>query len=304
MNRKILLLSLLLSLPAAALEVVQGVIVSSGASTNNLTTAVTFQVPTGTIAVQCNADTYVSVGSGTGASVTSSTGVLVPKNTLYDTTTNQSIRVVAILPVSGSSTCKVFQVIGARVVRGGMSSGGSGVCTLDGSQPAYNSEYHATNATGSAYIVDAILEASLDLPGIDAQIGANALGEVTVGRVSTTTAIMRVYGLMNAFNVTGTNVVTAGAAYDLGANAFVRNPTAGKGVPITDPDGLVLTPDNNATTCDAAHRGSLRVVYLVAGDGNEDRFCRCRSDGAASPTYRWKNVDSGTVGSTATECPA
>lgn len=116
-----LAVSLALLLPAAALadDTYLGTIVSSGASTTNLTTATPFKLQAKTKAsIQCDAAVYVAEGSvdaGTAITVTSSNGLKLAADALFDialgmagVATNYQI---AIIPVSGSANCKVFQSI-------------------------------------------------------------------------------------------------------------------------------------------------------------------------------------------------
>jgi hypothetical protein len=109
-------LALFCSAPAFADDVLLGTIVSSGASTTNLTTAAPFQLKAKTkVSVQCDAACYVvegSADSGTALTVSAATGLLLQSGYLFDialgfagSATNYQI---AIIPVSGTVNAKVF----------------------------------------------------------------------------------------------------------------------------------------------------------------------------------------------------
>jgi hypothetical protein len=106
--------------PAHAFEKAAGVLVSSGTSVNNTTTAAPFTVGCGLFAVQCDATAYVRAGSGSSTSVTATagqatTGVKIAADALYDvpmpcggTLTADTIAVVS---ASGTANCNVFQIV-------------------------------------------------------------------------------------------------------------------------------------------------------------------------------------------------
>lgn len=55
-------------------------------------------------------------------------------------------------------------------------------------------------------------------------------------------------------------------------------------------------------TCGSTFEGRIRRLTGTGGtnSGLRSRFCVCTSDGAASPTYAWVNIVSGTVGNSTT----
>lgn len=106
--RKILYLSFLLPVLAAAQTSYQGTITApAGASTNNLTTAVPFSIPSGANGIQCDASVYVNVGTSS-VTAEAASAVEVPSKWMYPFTTNTSLRYVAVRPVSGAASCRVF----------------------------------------------------------------------------------------------------------------------------------------------------------------------------------------------------
>lgn len=132
MRRLFPLLCLLLAAPALASDVLQGVIVSSGASVNNLTTASPFQLPQGGIILQCSADTYVyPAKDATAAVATSSNGIKIVADEKYATTTTSTRGVMAVLPVSGSASCKVFAIYNDTTARRFSPPGGGGGVGID-----------------------------------------------------------------------------------------------------------------------------------------------------------------------------
>jgi hypothetical protein len=93
-----------------AAELYSGTIVSAGSTTNNGTTAAPFTLPQTTkVLVQCDAASYLAFGTSS-VTVTANNGLRVEANATWDSRTTQSKTYVAILPVSGSSNCKVFTV--------------------------------------------------------------------------------------------------------------------------------------------------------------------------------------------------
>lgn len=114
--------------------------------------------------------------------------------------------------------------------------------------------------------------------------------------------------------VTAFRCVTNGCQWDLGAGA--SDYLSSNGTNISTPTALVaLGFYANGTnpyvhwavgatigTCSSANEGR---VYRLTGTGgtntgSQTRFCACVSDGAASPTYSWRNLISGTAGNSTT----
>lgn len=104
------LVALLMAAPAWAVDVYLGTVTSAGASTTNSTTASPFTIAAGArISVQCDAATYLAEGtSNSPPTVTSSNGLRVEANALFDVAMTSTTVVLGILPVSGTSNCKVF----------------------------------------------------------------------------------------------------------------------------------------------------------------------------------------------------
>lgn len=118
----------------------------------------------------------------------------------------------------------------------------------------------------------------------------------------------------------GTNgiVLNTGARIDLGsgANDYIRS--NGSDVTFDGPVvaasslqvvGTFVAASNitvNGTsigTCASGVEGAVRRQTGTGGtnSGSQTRFCACVSDGAASPTFSWRNLISGTAGN-ATTC--
>lgn len=88
----------------------------------------------------------------------------------------------------------------------------------------------------------------------------------------------------------GANVRTAGAVV-YGNNAFVAD------------TGFRMSAGTSLVTCNSGTEGTVYRLTGTGGtnSGSQTRFCACVSDGAASPTYSWRNLISGTAGN-ATTC--
>jgi hypothetical protein len=130
-SRVFFLFALLSALTAGAADVLQGSLVSSGSSVNNLTTAVPFTLHTcGSqscpILVYCTEDVYLYFGKDNTAAATSGNGLPWKAETFYSGTTTPSRTVLAMIPVvAGAVTCKVFAVYGDTASR--RFTGGSAV---------------------------------------------------------------------------------------------------------------------------------------------------------------------------------
>lgn len=106
-----LLLTALLFAPLArAAEVHLGTI-TGAASTNNLTTAATFSLGSGQrILIQPDVAVYVLLGTSSSAAVTALTGIKVAADEKFEFVTGDSLVVLAILPVAGTASTKVYRV--------------------------------------------------------------------------------------------------------------------------------------------------------------------------------------------------
>lgn len=190
--------------------------------------------------------------------------------------------------------------------------GGGGACAVDVTGLNFASYYRATTLTGTVpgYSCDGILERCIDLgPGARTSLGVNPDGDICIGPCSGTGTVVRVFGTIISLvatltNATVSNVLTVTAAIDLGTAGFIRNPNAGQPVRVTDMEGLRLTPVTALQPCTSATLdGTLAFLAPSAGAGTGLKACVCESDYAATPTFRWKNVQTGQRGTTTTDCP-
>jgi hypothetical protein len=110
----------------------------------------------------------------------------------------------------------------------------------------------------------------------------------------------------------GTQTMTFSAAgkgvqtYPYGSRVTLGSPPAGAGGAFIG-EALVPRKVSSVQTCSATLLGATVVVGGGANEGAV-KECRCTSDGAASPTYKWCSLglQSGTytcVGGTTTACP-
>lgn len=186
---------------------------------------------------------------------------------------------------------------GQRIRLTSPSTGGS--CTLDGSTQAVATSYRATTTTGTGYQCDATLASCIDLgPGTNNYIGTNVAGEILLGPGSGNSTVVRVFGSLYVSNIT-----QSGGAFDSYFNAYLTNTFTGMPLAVNDAEGLRIVGSTSLVACSATLRNTLKPLTFADGSGEPDRLCWCRTDNAASPTYRWVNVLSGSVGTTATECP-
>jgi hypothetical protein len=182
---------------------------------------------------------------------------------------------------------------------GGGGGGGGEACTLDGTTAVFASYFRATATSGTGYQCDALLASCIDLgPGARNYIGTNAAGDILLGPDSGTATVVRIFGTAYAAGFATTNGI-----FDATLNTYIGNTWPGEPLKVDDAEGLKLVGRTTLATCSASLRGTLQSFLFAAGSGTADRLCWCRSDNAASPTYRWVNAMSGNVGTTATECP-
>lgn len=177
------------------------------------------------------------------------------------------------------------------------SSGGT--CTLNGTQPAIATYFRATATTGTGYQCDAMLASCVDLgPGAYNYLGTNVAGDIVLGPGSGSNAVVRVYGSLYVSNIAQTS-----GAFDAYFNSYLTNTFAGMPLALNDAEGVRIVGSTSLAACSATLRNTLKSLTFADASGTVDRLCWCRSDNAASPTYRWVNVVSGSVGTTTTECP-
>lgn len=116
MKRTLAVLALLLASAVHAEERYAGTLVStSPTAVNNATTAAPFALTRGaSLAVQCDAPAYVTVVQGAATLATSTTGVLVDANVLFDVEVYGSgiaPAYLSALAVTGTANCRVFLVL-------------------------------------------------------------------------------------------------------------------------------------------------------------------------------------------------
>ena len=89
---------------------------------------------------------------------------------------------------------------------------------------------------------------------------------------------------LNSSNTIVTGFLTVGGSYVISQNNGYRS------IP------------NTLISCDATKEGLMSADGASGGTNttHRSRLCYCTSDGAASPTYAWRNMTSGTVGTTTT----
>lgn len=114
MRKILLLLAVLIVTQAFAGERSLGVLVSTGTSVTNATTAAPFTVPTGAkISIQCDAIAWIIIGDSVqGATATTSvTGasVKVAADQLFLTSTSVQQDRIAMISASGTANCRVFE---------------------------------------------------------------------------------------------------------------------------------------------------------------------------------------------------
>jgi len=245
MRSIIFLLFMCLSLPAFALDVLQGSIVSAGASTNNLTTAAPFQVPVGPIVVQCNAAAYIAVGSSADVTVTSATGLEVSATALYDTSTTDRFRVVAVIPKSGSATCKVFRVQGGVARRGG--SGGS--------YTPIATEHAAHDLT--AVSITLSKSGGVGVACTNASCNASFGGTVTAGTAINSSGSMST----GSFTASGTVTGSTGAFGTVNVSGTITSSI------------VKLTSATSLPTCSGTFAGQIRYIVDVGAGTNALYFC-------------------------------
>lgn len=189
------------------------------------------------------------------------------------------------------------------------SSGGGVSCALSSSTSAFATYFRSTDLTGTQYGFgcDGVTPMCFKPgPGARTGIGTNTSGEITVGPQSGSGTVMRIFGDYISLGVqaqTGTfsNTVTATAAYFIGTNGYIQNSSTNP-VYVNDTEGLRVSNSTSLAACSASLQGTIKPLTFAAASGTPDRLCWCRSDNAASPTYRWVNVVTGSIGTTTTEC--
>jgi len=92
---------------AAGSDVYVGTITAT-TTKNNANTTTPFTMPKYG-AVQCDVATYLCMGSSSSATCTAAAGELLDANSIFDIDATPTYRYLAILPVTGTANCKVFE---------------------------------------------------------------------------------------------------------------------------------------------------------------------------------------------------
>jgi hypothetical protein len=287
-SRLAILLCLLSFHAASAAPLLMGTIVSSGASTNNRTTATPFTLPVGATSIQCSADVYVAFGSLATTAVTSSTGLKVPADVERVLVALQSKNVLAILPVSGSASCKVFQLAGETVSYRAGGGGGGAITTTD----------VQTVLLGQPLSVD-----TLTITAADNTADALFLNGGRIRAVPTTVSS----GGYFYYSLT-TNRWTFGHALENcgGCSLLTDSLLSQQGdrpVEISQSHGMRLTPQSTIGTCGSspsAPEGTEKTLSAASVSG-PSRRCYCSKNGS---TYTWINLTCPAVAGDSTTCPA
>lgn len=276
----IAVLALVLPQGASAVPFLKGKIVSSGASKNNLTTVASFTIPNGPVSVLCDADVYFAAGP-TSVTAATSDGFPLTANAEKTMTAVNGGNVFAILPVSGSATCKVFQLNGETISYRSPGGGGS-QCGV--TQSCAASSYSSTITDGTAGFTCSGYGQCVQGPSscsgfaVDSSTGYMYLGGI---------ACAPVVRLGDTILLQQGQISVAGQLNMNGAAARIRMDRAALlacGVDVTEGTTMIDGTSGGTTT----HR---------------TRECLCTSDGGPTPVYAWQNKLSGSIG-TATTCPS
>lgn len=112
MKRLLTLCILFAMFHVEASDVIIGTITSTGSSVTNATTTTPFTWSNPCyLSIQCDAKAYIVIGTSSAVASTSSTGVTLAADALYDIKTQQNQSWIAVISSSGTSNCKVFKVI-------------------------------------------------------------------------------------------------------------------------------------------------------------------------------------------------
>jgi hypothetical protein len=125
-----------------------------------------------------------------------------------------------------------------------------------------------------------------------------------IGRTFTSNAPTGVNGFACKVNGCRVDLGTGASDYLQSDGAVVYTPTAFRAIAgLRSSTWLYWDTATNYGTCSAAVEG---LAYRQSGTGGTGtlqttRLCVCVSDGAASPAYTWRNIITGTAG-TSTVC--
>lgn len=111
-----LTVALLLSPVAYAGDNLIGKLVSAGTSVNNFTTAAAFKATAAAplprwLAIQCDAAVHYATGTGSSTAAVVADNAKVAADKFWEIRLADGENALAIIPASGSATCKVFAVV-------------------------------------------------------------------------------------------------------------------------------------------------------------------------------------------------
>jgi len=183
-------------------------------------------------------------------------------------------------------------------------SGGASVSAILAAlvgQTVSATRYTASASSGTGFGCDSALASCVSLgPGAKAKLGSNSSGEILIGDGTTSAQTVRV-GELTFY---GNGWIQSAGLIDCNHNCYLRNAYTGEPVRIDDPDGVLISDTGTAAldTCSSSLEGVLKRDYAAGGTtGLRTRLCICTSDGGGTPAYAWRNLATGTVG-TSTTC--
>jgi hypothetical protein len=188
----------------------------------------------------------------------------------------------------------------AQFVSAGGASVGAILAALV-SQDVAATRYTASASTGVGYKCNGALASCIDLgPGALNTIGTNVAGDILLSDGVAGSTTVRIGEL----TLYGNGGISSQGYFQCNHNCFLQNGYSGEALTVDDPDGLRLTDTTAAAlgTCNAAKVNVLKIDYSSGGTtGSPTRLCACVSDGAGTPGYTWRNVFTGSAG-TSTTC--
>jgi hypothetical protein len=282
----IAVLALALPQSASAVPFLKGKIVSSGVSKNNLTTAATFTIPNGPVSVLCDAAVYFVAGASSATAATSD-GFPLAANAEKTMTAVNGGNVFAILPVSGTATCKVFQLNGETIAYRG-DAGGGNVSTTDAQ----------TALLGQPLSVDKLVITASDNSAASLLLNGGRIQGVSP---TVSGGAYFFYDLANYWWQFGHPIYNCGGC-QLSTDILISR-QGDRPVAVSQSHGLQLSPQSSVGTCGAtpgAPEGS-EVTLSSASVSGPSRRCYCSRDGGS---YTWVNLTCPAVAGTSTSCPA
>lgn len=282
----IAVLALVLPTGASAVPFLKGKIVSSGASKNNLTTAASFTIPNGPISVLCDADVYFAAGP-TSVTTATSDGFPLTANAEKTMTAVNGGNVFAILPVSGSATCKVFQLNGETITY--RSGQGAGAVSLTDFQIAL---------LGQQLSVDKLFITSAD--NASPALFLNG-GRIQGASPTQSAGAYFFYDLTNFWWQFGHPIYNCGGC-QLATDVLISR-QGDRPVAVSQSHGLQLAPQSTLGTCGATPGSpeTTLVALSSASVSGPSRVCYCSRDGGS---YAWVNLACTAIAGSDTSCPA